>query len=93
MIPMWVNSIVGPLIVWFVMRGGLLNIPAGINNISRIPAPICTWLTTDDTRAVIWFFVLLVVYTLIWYPFLKKYDNQVVEEESARAEAAAGAVA
>ncbi|EGX67085.1 PTS sugar transporter subunit IIC [Collinsella tanakaei] len=93
MIPMWANSIVGPLIVWFVMRGGLLNIPAGINNISRIPAPICTWLTTDDTRAFIWFFVLLVVYTLIWYPFLKKYDNQVVEEEADRAEATGKAVA
>ncbi len=84
MIPMWANSIVGPLVVWFVMRGGFLNIPAGINNISRIPAPICTWLTTDDYRAFIWFFVLFILYAAIWYPFLKKYDKQVVAEESAR---------
>lgn len=81
MIPMWINSVVGPLIVWFIMKAGMLNIPAGVNNISRIPAPICTWLTTDDLRAFIWFFILFVIYTVIWYPFLMKYDHQLIEEE------------
>lgn len=61
MIPMWVNSIVGAIVVWFAMSLGFLNIPAGVNNISRIPAPICTWLTTDDFRAFIWFFVLFAI--------------------------------
>ena len=37
MIPMWMNSIVGALVVWFIMSAGFLNIPAGVNNISRIP--------------------------------------------------------
>lgn len=82
MIPMWINSIVGPLIVWFVMKGGLLAIPAGVNNVSRIPAPICTWLATDDLRAFLWFFVLFAVYLIIWYPFVKKYDAQLLEEEA-----------
>lgn len=81
MIPMWINSIIGPLIIWFVMKAGMLNIPAGVNNISRIPAPICTWLTTDDFRAFIWFLVLFIIYGLIWYPFLMRYDNQLVKEE------------
>ena len=84
MIPMWINSIVGPLIVWFAMSFGMLNIPAGVNNVSRIPAPICTWLTTDDWRAFIWFAVLFVVYLLIWLPFVKKYDAQLVEQEAKR---------
>ena len=64
MIPMWINSIIGPLIIWFVMKAGMLNIPAGVNNTSRIPAPICTWLTTDDFRAFIWFLVLFIIYGL-----------------------------
>lgn len=81
MIPMWVNSIVGSVVVWFAMSLGFLNIPAGVNNISRIPAPICTWLTTDDFRAFIWFFVLFVIYTIIWYPFLMKYDKQLLDKE------------
>ncbi|MDB7987792.1 MULTISPECIES: PTS sugar transporter subunit IIC [Faecalicoccus] len=81
MIPMWVNSIVGAIVVWFAMSLGFLNIPAGVNNISRIPAPICTWLTTDDFRAFIWFFVLFVIYTIIWYPFLMKYDKQLLDKE------------
>ena len=81
MIPMWVNSIVGAIVVWFAMSLGFLNIPAGVNNISRIPAPICTWLTTDDFRAFIWFFVLFAIYTIIWYPFLMKYDKQLLDKE------------
>ncbi|MCQ4709042.1 PTS transporter subunit EIIC [[Clostridium] innocuum] len=81
MIPMWMNSAVGALIIWFIMRAGFLNIPAGVNNISRIPAPICTWLTTDDYRAFFWFFILFAIYALIWYPFLMKYDKQLVKEE------------
>lgn len=81
MIPMWVNSIVGAIVVWFAMSLDFLNIPAGVNNISRIPAPICTWLTTDDFRAFIWFFVLFVIYTIIWYPFLMKYDKQLLDKE------------
>lgn len=88
MIPMWMNSIVGALVVWFIMKLGWLNIPAGVNNISRIPAPICTWLTTNDTRAFLWFAVLFVIYTLIWYPFLMKYDQQVLAKEQAAAEQA-----
>ena len=84
MIPMWMNSIVGALVVWFIMQAGLLNIPAGVNNISRIPAPICTWLTTDDLRAFIWFIILFIIYTLIWYPFLMKYDRNLVKEEAER---------
>ena len=81
MIPMWMNSVVGALIIWFIMRAGFLNIPAGVNNISRIPAPICTWLTTDDYRAFFWFFILFAIYALILYPFLMKYDKQLVKEE------------
>ena len=81
MIPMWMNSVVGALIIWFIMRAGFLNIPAGVNNISRIPAPICTLLTTDDYRAFFWFFILFAIYALIWYPFLMKYDKQLVKEE------------
>lgn len=84
MIPMWLNAVVGPIIIWFVMSGGLLNIPAGVNNISRIPAPICTWLTTDDVRAFLWFFILFIIYGLIWYPFLMKYDAQLIKEEKAK---------
>ena len=35
----------------------------------------------DDMRAFLWFFVLFAIYTLIWYPFLMKYDKQLVKEE------------
>ncbi|WMJ89234.1 PTS sugar transporter subunit IIC [Anaerocolumna sp. MB42-C2] len=81
MIPMWLNSVIGAIVIWIIMRGGLLNIPAGVNNVSRIPAPICTWLTTNDWRAFIWFFVLFAMYFVIYFPFFRKYDNQLAKEE------------
>lgn len=86
MIPMWINSIVGPLIVWFIMKAGWLMIPAGVNNASRIPAPFVTWLATDDLRAFFWFFVLFLIYLIIWFPFVKKYDSEVVAEEALKAQ-------
>ena len=40
MVPMWINSITGPLVVWFTMRSGLLNIPSKMIQVGQIPAPL-----------------------------------------------------
>lgn len=86
MIPMWINAIVGPVIVWIVMSIGLLKIPAMSLQISQIPAPISTVMVTQDWRGVLWFAVLFVVYLVIWYPFFKVYEKDEVAKENAIAE-------
>lgn len=82
MIPMWINSITGPLIVWTVMRLGLLNIPAKMIQVGQIPAPFSSIMITEDWRAVIWYVVLFALYMATWYPFLKVYDHELLAKEA-----------
>ena len=49
----------------------------------NIPTPIAQFLATMDWRAVVLALVLLVVDGLIYYPFLKVWERQKVEEENA----------
>ena len=88
MVPMWINAVIGPVIVWVVMRMGLLHIPSISMNVGQIPAPISTVLVTQDIRGVLWFFVLLAVYGVIWYPFYKVWEKEEVEKEALEEKAA-----
>nr|WP_202584374.1 PTS transporter subunit EIIC [Tetragenococcus koreensis] len=80
MIPMWINSITGAIVIWSVMRLGLLNIPARMIQIGQIPAPFSSVMITQDWRAVIWYVVLFIIYMATWYPFFKAYDKQLLAE-------------
>ncbi|WP_170924877.1 PTS sugar transporter subunit IIC [Candidatus Enterococcus clewellii] len=81
MMPMWINSIVGSCVIWFAMRGGLLNIPAELMQLAQIPAPISSVILTKDFRAILWYVVLFAIYMGIWYPFFKVYEKEVIAEE------------
>jgi len=81
MLPMWINSITGPIIVWIFMMGGIVKIPSMLVSVGQIPAPFSSVLVTQDVRAVILWAVLLAVYTLTWVPFFKVYDSQCLKEE------------
>lgn len=86
MLPMWINSITGPIVIWFAMSSGLLNIPDQLMQIAQVPAPINSVLVTNgDLRAIIWYVVLCVIYGLTWYPFYKVYEKQCIAAETAEA--------
>lgn len=86
MIPMWICGLVGPLVIWFAMSSGLLNIPSFLLQVGQIPAPFSSVMITNDMRAVLWWALLLVVYGLIWYPFFKVYEKQCIQEEALKEE-------
>lgn len=86
MVPMWINSIVAPIIVWISMRSGFLNIPSKMIQVGQIPAPISSVMITEDFRAIFVYIILFVVYMAIWYPFFKVYDKQCLEEEMKQVE-------
>lgn len=88
MMPMWINSVVGCVVVWFAMRGGLLNIPKQLMQVAQIPAPISTVMILHDFRAILWYILLFVLYLAIWYPFFKVYEKEVFTAETAEAKAA-----
>lgn len=81
MVPVWISSIVGPIILWCSMNFDLLNIPAKMIQVGQIPAPISSMMITEDWRAIIVYIVLLLVYLAIWYPFFKVYEKECLIEE------------
>ena len=56
------------------MKGGLVNIPAKLLTGVKLPMPISSVLVTSDLRAIILWAVLLVVYTIVWYPFMSRKE-------------------
>lgn len=81
MMPMWINSITGSIVVWFAMRGGLLNIPQELMQVAQIPAPISSVMILQDFRAILWYVLLFAMYLITWYPFFKVYEKEVLAEE------------
>ncbi|WP_171004953.1 PTS sugar transporter subunit IIC [Enterococcus hulanensis] len=81
MMPMWINSITGSCVVWFAMRGGLLNIPQELMQVAQIPAPISSVMILQDFRAVLWYVLLFAMYLITWYPFFKVYEKEVLADE------------
>lgn len=84
MLPAWINAIVGPTYVWILMSTGLLKIPSMMVQVGQIPAPASSVMITQDMRAILWWAILLVIYTAIWYPFYKVYEKNKIAEEAAQ---------
>ena len=84
MLPIWINSIVGPAVIWLTMHFGLLNIPSKMIQVGQIPAPFSSIMITEDWRAMPVYILLFVLYLVIWYPFYKVYEKQCMEEEAAQ---------
>jgi len=81
MIPMWINGLIGPIITWFVMKWGFVPIPESVFGLWYLPGPILNWLTTASVAGIIYFFVLFAITWLVYYPFFKVYDKQVLVED------------
>lgn len=82
MLPMWINTLVSAVIIWFVISWGWLDVPAASVTTGQIPAPIGYIIVTGDWRAIIFWVLIFVVTFLIWKPFFKVYEKQVMKEEA-----------
>lgn len=82
MLPMWINTLVSAVIIWFVMSWGWLDVPAASVTTGQIPAPIGYIIVTGDWRTIIFWVLIFVVTFLIWKPFFKVYEKQVMKEEA-----------
>lgn len=84
MLPMWINAVVGPIIIYCAMSFGWLNIPSKLMQIGQIPAPFSSVMITEDFRAIFWYIVMIIVNTLIWYPFFKVFEKQCIADETSQ---------
>ncbi|WP_339285309.1 PTS transporter subunit EIIC [Oceanobacillus sp. FSL K6-3682] len=81
MIPMWLNGIIIPAITYIVLSMGVIPLPAEVMQLWYVPIGISTYLVNTDISGLLLLLVNLVVSLIIWYPFVKVYDNQKVNEE------------
>jgi len=82
MIPLWINGLVIPIITWLGLKTGLAAIPKALMQMWYIPFPISTWIVSPSVGAIILMAVIFAVAWVIWFPFFKVYDGQVVKEEA-----------
>lgn len=86
MIPMWLQGIFLPLIVWFFTKTvPFAPVPMWQFEMWYTPFPFATWFTTGSVAALVLAAVVFAVATLIWYPFFKAYEKQVVDQEAEEA--------
>lgn len=80
-IPFMIAPMVNVVIGWLATSSGLVNM-ATIAAPWTSPAPLGAMLSTMDFKALILVILMLVINMVIYYPFLKMYDNSKVKEEN-----------
>lgn len=90
-IPFVLNPIILTIVSYSAVRLGLVN--DFVANVPwTLPAPIGAYMATgNDWRAIILVLVNLFIAGLIYYPFVKMYDKQMLEEEKKAAAETEGA--
>lgn len=83
MIPMWLQGIVLPLVAYvFTKVIPLGAIPSMLFNMWYCPFPIATFLTGGTAGSIVLMLIIFVISGLIWTPFFKAYDKQLVYSET-----------
>ena len=90
MLPMWINGIVLPALVWIACKViAIAPIPKIQFEMWYCPFPISTWITSEGSiMAIAVMLIIFVVGGAIWYPFFKAYEKQCIDEETATEAAA-----
>lgn len=84
MIPLCLNSIVIPSIMYLVMKIGLVPIPSAPMQMWYLPNVIQGYLATGSVMGVVLVIVLFIVSWFIWLPFFKVYEKQQYIEENSQ---------
>jgi PTS system cellobiose-specific IIC component len=87
MIPLWINGLVVPIITYIVLSLGWVAIPAESFMLWFLPIGVSTFLSNYDIRGLVLLAVLIAVTALIWYPFFKVYEKQMLNKELEEVEA------
>jgi len=86
MIPFIINGFLIPAIVYVVLNAGLVTIPSQPFWLWFLPVGISTYLVTLDWRSLVLLIVTLAISGLVYYPFFKVYERQMLEKEDSKVE-------
>lgn len=81
MIPMWINTLVAPILLWVTMKTNLVPIPHAPFQLWYTPSPIMGWVVTKSVMGVVFVLLLFAISWVIYYPFFKIYDHQAIEQD------------
>lgn len=80
MVPMWINGLITPILVYIVLDMGLVRIPSQIFQLWYTPIGLSTYLMSGFNGLILLAVVLLIVFA-VWFPFFKLYDAQELKKE------------
>lgn len=81
-IPFILTPVINGIITWFVMTMGLVN-PVVASAPWTLPGPIGAFLACgNDFRAALLSIALIILSIVIYYPFFKMYDKELLQNES-----------
>ncbi len=82
-IPFIINGgIINGSLTYVVMKLGIVRIPWNIMGVIPSPPGVSAFLSTQDWRAPVFVLFLLVINGLVYYPFFKAYEKQLMEKEA-----------
>ncbi|OBY80180.1 PTS cellobiose transporter subunit IIC [Paenibacillus sp. KS1] len=84
MIPMWINGIITPIIVYLALDLGFAQIPSKVFQLWYTPIGISTYLMSGFNGLILLAVVLAIIFA-VWYPFYKIYDAQELKKEQEEA--------
>ncbi|MCF0112292.1 MAG: PTS lactose transporter subunit IIBC, partial [Erysipelotrichaceae bacterium] len=82
MIPMWLNAIIPPIVLYILLAIGFCPVPSAPMQMWYLPIYIQGFLSTGSIMGVVTVVILTVVSLLIWYPFFKVWDKAEAEKEA-----------
>lgn len=80
MVPMWINGLITPIIVYLALDMGFAEIPSKIFQLWYTPIGVSTYLMSGINGLILLAVVLLIVFA-VWFPFVKLYDAQELKKE------------
>lgn len=80
MVPMWINGLITPIVVYLALDMGFAQIPSKIFQLWYTPIGISTYLMSGFNGLILLAVVLLIVFA-VWFPFFKLYDAQELKKE------------
>ena len=81
LIPFVLCPVVCALLYWAAYSTGLIALPS-VMILTSLPVFMLQFMTTLDWKNVVFAIALLPVCWIIWYPFFKIYEKQMVEQET-----------
>ena len=87
MVPMWLIGLIIPTSSFLLTKViPLGQLPSMLFNMWYCPFPLSTWITCGTVGSLLVVLINFALSWLIWMPFFRTYDKQLVDQEAAEAE-------